>query len=122
MRKLIVLVLLAMMVVSCSTNEDIPFVQNGNGFYIKTDDLSATDEHRMDLEGVETLSVSAEVEKGIMTLIVIAPSGNKPFEGNFTEVKSFEISLDETGTYLFYVKLNRFTGKLEVKTEGSDSQ
>ena len=122
MRKLIVLVLLAVMVVSCSTNEDIPFVQNSNGFYIKADDLSATDEHRMDQEAGEKLSVSAEVEKGIMTLIVIAPSGDKPFEGNFTEVKSFEISLDETGTYLFYVKLNRFTGKLEVKTEGSDSQ
>lgn len=119
MRKLIVLLLLAMMVVSCSTNEDIPFVQNGNGFYIKTDDLSATDEHRMDLEASEKLSVSAEVENGIMSLIVIAPSGEKPFEGNFTEVKNFEISLDETGTYLFYVKLNRFTGKLEVKRTGT---
>ena len=122
MRKLIVLVLLAMMVVSCSTDKDIPFVQNSNGFYIKADDLSATDEHRMDLEAGDKLSISAEVENGIMTLIVIAPSGDKPFEGNFTEVKNFEISLDETGTYLFYVKLNRFTGKLEVKTEGSDSQ
>ena len=119
MRKLIVLLLLAMMVGSCSTNEDIPFVQNGNGFYIKTDDLSATDEHRMDLEGGETLSVSAEVEKGFMTLIVISPSGEKPFEGNFTEVKNFEIPVDETGTYLFYVKLNRFTGKLEVKRTGT---
>ena len=119
MRKLIVLVLLAMMVVSCSTNEDIPFVQKGNGFYIKANNLTATDEHRMDLEEGETLSVSAEVEKGIMSLIVIAPSGEKPFEGNFTEVKNFEISLDETGTYLFYVKLNRFTGKLEVKRTGT---
>lgn len=120
MRKLIVLVLLAMMVVSCNTNEDIPFVQNSNGFYIKTDGLSATDEHRMNLEAGEKLSVSAEVEKGIMTLIVIAPSGDKPFEGNFTEVKSFEISLDETGTYLFYVKLNRFIGRLEVNREISN--
>ena len=119
MRKLIVLLLLAMMVGSCSTNEDIPFVQNGNGFYIKTDDLSATDEHRMDLEAGEKLSVSAEVEKGIMSLIVIAPSGNKPFKGNFTEVKNFGVSVDETGTYLFYVKLNRFTGKLEVKRTGT---
>ena len=122
MRKLIVLVLLAMMVVSCSTDKDIPFVQNSNGFYIKANNLSATDEHRMDLEAGDNLSISAEVENGIMSLIVIAPSGEKPFEGNFTEVKNFEISLDETGTYLFYVKLNRFTGKLEVKTEGSDSQ
>lgn len=120
MRKLIVLLLLAMMVVSCSMDEDIPFVQNGNGFYIKTNNLSATDEHRMDLEGGETLSVYAEVEKGIMTLIVIAPSREKSFEGNFTEVKSFEISLDETGTYLFYVKLNRFTGRLEVNREISN--
>lgn len=119
MRKLIVLLLLAMMVVSCNMDEDIPFVQNGNGFYIKTDDLSATDEHRMDLEAGEKLSVSAEVEKGIMSLIVIAPSGNKPFKGNFTEVKNFEVSVDETGTYLFYVKLNRFTGKLEVKRTGT---
>ena len=119
MRKLIVLLLLAMMVVSCSTNEDIPFVQNSNGFYITANNLSATDEHRTDLEAGEKLSVSAEVEKGIMTLIVIAPSGEKPFEGNFTEVKNFEISLDETGTYLFYVKMNRFTGKLEVKRTGT---
>ena len=122
MRKLIVLVLLAMMVVSCSTNEDIPFVQKGNGFYIKANNLTATDEHRMDLEAGDNLSISAEVENGIMTLIVIAPSGNKPYEGNFTKDRNFEVSVDETGTYLFYVKLNRFTGKLEVKTEGSDSQ
>ena len=114
MRKLIVLVLLAMMVVSCSTNEDIPFVQNSNGFYITANNLSATDEHRMDLEAGEKLLVSAEVEKGIMTLIVIAPSGEKPFEGNFTEVKNFEIPVDETGTYLFYVKMHRFTGRLDV--------
>ncbi len=114
MRKLIVLVLLAMMVVSCSTDKDIPFVQNGNGFYIKTDGLSATDEHRMDLESGDKLSISAEVEKGIMTLIVIAPSGDKPFEGNFTEVKDSTITVYETGTYLFYVKMNRFTGRLDV--------
>lgn len=120
MRKLIVLVLLAMMVVSCSTNEDIPFVQNSNGFYIKADDLSATDEHRMDLEAGEKLSVSAEVEKGFMSLVVIAPSGDKPFEGNFTEVKDSTITVYETGTYLFYVKLNRFTGRLEVNREISN--
>ena len=119
MRKLIVLLLLAMMVVSCSTNEDIPFVQNSNGFYITANNLSATDEHRTDLEAGEKLSVSAEVEKGIMTLIVIAPSGEKPFEGNFTKDRSFEFSVDETGTYMFYVKLNRFTGKLEVKRTGT---
>ena len=120
MRKLIVLLLLAMMVVSCSTDKDIPFVQNSNGFYITANNLSATDEHRMDLEAGDKLSISAEVEKGFMSLIVIAPSGDKPFEGNFTEVKSFEISLDETGTYLFYVKMNRFTGRLEVNREISN--
>lgn len=120
MRKLIVLVLLAMMVVSCSTNEDIPFVQNGNGFYINANNLSATDEHRMDLEASDKLSISAEVEKGFMTLIVISPSGEKPFEGNFTEVKDSTITVYETGTYLFYVKLNRFTGRLEVNREISN--
>ena len=55
-----------------------------------------------------------------MSLIVIAPSGEKPFEGNFTEVKDSTITVYETGTYLFYVKLNRFTGRLEVNREISN--
>ncbi len=114
MRKTVTFILLAMLLVSCNVTENIPFVQSGDGFYINFNDLSASDEHRMELKNGDSLAVAAEIENGSMHLAITSPSGEKPYAGNLTE-KNFTVNVHEDGTYLFYVKVSRLTGKLEVR-------
>lgn len=101
----------------CGRIFDGSLVKNSETYLLNMERMTGADTHTMDLTEGDRLKVSFVTEEGSLILIITAPDGTVPYQGNGSAAEEFTLNLSRSGPYTLHTEGNRWKGYLRVNVE-----
>lgn len=90
-------------------------IKNPDAYLLDAEQMNKTDQHTMNLQKGDFLSIQFETTSGSLSLKITAPDGRNVYTGNGTAATDFTISISQSGTYTVTVTAVRAKGKIHIQ-------
>lgn len=90
-------------------------IKNPDSYLLDAEQMTGTDQHTMNLQKGDFLSIQFETISGSLSLKITAPDGSNAYTGNGTAATDFTISISQSGTYTIAVTAVRAKGKIHIQ-------
>lgn len=112
-----ILLLLAVLMQSCTVEGGVSSTVSENGFYLELDGFGSAASEQFDLNAGDCVLISSDIKSGNAVISVIAENGEAVYTGRTPLPESFTVNIRSGGRYTFSVKGNSACGDVSFEIQ-----